>query len=148
MTDDRDERCLDAHPVGARHLLRFALLRRRRRGDAVPSHRAGPRARAQPQPDRLEALARRRPRRRGGRALRHGHRAGRLVRRAAALLLDDRRLAIGGVVSVDIDPRCAEVARSLNATRDERALRRAHRGHARDRVLRPLAQPAPTPTWW
>jgi hypothetical protein len=34
----------------------------------------------------------------------------------AALLLDDRRLTIGRVVSVDIDPRCAEVARSLNAT--------------------------------
>ena len=33
-----------------------------------------------------------------------------------ALLLDDRRLAIGRVVSVDVDPRCAEVARSLNAT--------------------------------
>lgn len=33
-----------------------------------------------------------------------------------AMLLDDRRLAIGRVVSVDIDPRCEAVARSLNAT--------------------------------
>jgi hypothetical protein len=33
-----------------------------------------------------------------------------------AILLDDRRLAIARVVSVDIDPRCAEIARSLNAT--------------------------------
>jgi len=34
----------------------------------------------------------------------------------AAMLLDDHRLSIGRVVSVDIDPRCAEVASSLNAT--------------------------------
>ncbi len=33
-----------------------------------------------------------------------------------AMLLDDRRLTIGRVVSVDIDPRCEAVARSLNAT--------------------------------
>jgi len=33
-----------------------------------------------------------------------------------AVLLDDRRLAIGRVVSVDLDPRCAEVACALNAT--------------------------------
>jgi len=34
----------------------------------------------------------------------------------AALLLHDRRLAVERVVSVDIDPRCAAVACSLNAT--------------------------------
>lgn len=34
----------------------------------------------------------------------------------AAVLLHDRRCEIGRVVSIDIDPRCAEVARSLNAT--------------------------------
>ena len=33
-----------------------------------------------------------------------------------AILLSDRRLTIAGVVSVDIDPRCAAVAESLNAT--------------------------------
>ncbi len=33
-----------------------------------------------------------------------------------AILLSDRRLAIERVVSVDIDPRCAAVAESLNAT--------------------------------
>lgn len=33
-----------------------------------------------------------------------------------AILLADRRLTIGSVVSVDIDPRCASVAESLNAT--------------------------------
>lgn len=33
-----------------------------------------------------------------------------------AILLSDRRLSIERVVSVDIDPRCAEVAASLNAT--------------------------------
>jgi hypothetical protein len=33
-----------------------------------------------------------------------------------AMLLHDRRLAIERVVSVDIDPRCAAVAESLNAT--------------------------------
>jgi len=33
-----------------------------------------------------------------------------------AILLDDRRLAITRVVSVDIDSRCAEIARSINAT--------------------------------
>jgi hypothetical protein len=37
-----------------------------------------------------------------------------------AILLADRRLAIDRVVSVDIDPRCAPVARSLNATHRER----------------------------
>ncbi len=34
----------------------------------------------------------------------------------AAVLLHDRRLAIGHVESVDIDPNCASVAMSLNAT--------------------------------
>lgn len=34
----------------------------------------------------------------------------------AALLLHDRRFAIDRVMSVDIDPRCAPVAESLNAT--------------------------------
>jgi hypothetical protein len=34
----------------------------------------------------------------------------------AAMLLHDRRFTIERVVSVDIDPRCADVARSLNAT--------------------------------
>lgn len=34
----------------------------------------------------------------------------------AALLLHDPRLAIGRIVSVDIDPRCAPVAESMNAT--------------------------------
>lgn len=33
-----------------------------------------------------------------------------------AILLADRRLTIGRVVSVDLDPRCAPVAESLNAT--------------------------------
>jgi hypothetical protein len=33
-----------------------------------------------------------------------------------AILLSDRRLTIGRVVSVDFDPRCAAVAESLNAT--------------------------------
>jgi hypothetical protein len=33
-----------------------------------------------------------------------------------AMLLADRRLSIGRVVSVDFDPRCAPVAESLNAT--------------------------------
>jgi hypothetical protein len=33
-----------------------------------------------------------------------------------AILLSDRRLAVGRVVSVDIDPRCAPVAESLNAS--------------------------------
>jgi hypothetical protein len=33
-----------------------------------------------------------------------------------AMLLDDRRLSIRRVVSVDVDPRCEAVARSLNAT--------------------------------
>ena len=33
-----------------------------------------------------------------------------------AVLLHDRRFAIDGVVSVDIDPRCAPIALSLNAT--------------------------------
>jgi hypothetical protein len=34
----------------------------------------------------------------------------------AAVLLHDRRFAIGSVESLDIDPSCASVARSLNAT--------------------------------
>lgn len=34
----------------------------------------------------------------------------------AAVLLHDRRFAIGHVVSVDLDPGCAAIARSLNAT--------------------------------
>jgi hypothetical protein len=38
----------------------------------------------------------------------------------AAILLSDRRLAIGRVVSVDVDPRCARVARSMNASHAER----------------------------
>jgi hypothetical protein len=33
-----------------------------------------------------------------------------------AILLSDRRLSIGRVVSVDLDPRCARVAESLNAS--------------------------------
>ena len=33
-----------------------------------------------------------------------------------AILLSDRRLSIGQVISVDLDPRCARVAQSLNAT--------------------------------
>lgn len=33
-----------------------------------------------------------------------------------AILLSDRRLSISRVVSVDVDPRCAPVAESLNAT--------------------------------
>lgn len=33
-----------------------------------------------------------------------------------AILLSDRRLSIGRVVSVDLDPRCAAVAESLNAS--------------------------------
>jgi len=33
-----------------------------------------------------------------------------------AILLSDRRLSIGRVVSIDIDPRCAQVAESLNAS--------------------------------
>jgi hypothetical protein len=33
-----------------------------------------------------------------------------------AMLLHDRRFAIDRVVSIDIDPRCVDVARSLNAT--------------------------------
>lgn len=37
-----------------------------------------------------------------------------------AILLADRRLAIDRVHSVDIDPRCAPVARSLNASHGER----------------------------
>lgn len=37
-----------------------------------------------------------------------------------AILLADRRLAIAQVVSVDRDPRCAPVARSLNASHGER----------------------------
>lgn len=37
-----------------------------------------------------------------------------------ALLLADPRLAIGRVVSVDVDPRCAPVARSMNASHGER----------------------------
>jgi len=38
----------------------------------------------------------------------------------AAILLADRRLAIDSVVSVDIDPRCAAVARSMNASHGQR----------------------------
>jgi hypothetical protein len=38
----------------------------------------------------------------------------------AAVLLHDRRFAIGRIVSIDIDPGCAAVARSLNATHVER----------------------------
>ena len=34
----------------------------------------------------------------------------------AAILLHDRRFAISKVVSLDIDPRCADVALALNAT--------------------------------
>ena len=34
----------------------------------------------------------------------------------AAVLLHDRRFSIGRVTSVDIDPRCAGIARSVNAT--------------------------------
>jgi hypothetical protein len=34
----------------------------------------------------------------------------------AAMLLHDRRFDIARVASIDIDPRCADVARSLNAT--------------------------------
>ena len=37
-----------------------------------------------------------------------------------AILLADRRLAIDRIISVDIDPRCAPVARSLNASHGER----------------------------
>lgn len=37
-----------------------------------------------------------------------------------AMLLSDRRLAVERVVSVDIDPRCAPVARSMNASHGER----------------------------
>ena len=43
-----------------------------------------------------------------------------------AVLLHDRRFAIDGVVSVDIDPRCAPVALALNATHvRRRSVRRA-----------------------
>jgi hypothetical protein len=38
----------------------------------------------------------------------------------AAILLADRRLAIRQVISVDRDPRCAPVARSMNASSGER----------------------------
>jgi hypothetical protein len=38
----------------------------------------------------------------------------------AALLLHDRRFAVGHVVSVDIDPSCAPVARAVNATHRDR----------------------------
>ena len=34
----------------------------------------------------------------------------------AAVLLHDRRFSIGSVTSLDIDPRCADVALALNAT--------------------------------
>ena len=34
----------------------------------------------------------------------------------SAVLLHDRRFSIGRVVSVDLDPRCAAIAESLNAT--------------------------------
>jgi hypothetical protein len=37
-----------------------------------------------------------------------------------AILLADRRLAIGRVISIDVDPRCAAVARSMNASHGER----------------------------
>lgn len=37
-----------------------------------------------------------------------------------AILLADRRLAVGRVLSLDIDPRCEPVARSLNASHGER----------------------------
>jgi hypothetical protein len=37
-----------------------------------------------------------------------------------AILLADRRLTIDRVISVDVDPRCAPVARSLNASHGER----------------------------
>lgn len=39
---------------------------------------------------------------------------------AGAILLGDGRLAIDRVVSIDVDPRCAAVARSMNASHGER----------------------------
>jgi hypothetical protein len=59
-----------------------------------------------------------------------------------AILLSDRRLAIDRVVSVDIDPRCAAVAESLNATHV-----RAGRFSARTADMRTMdyaAQAAPS----
>ena len=53
-----------------------------------------------------------------------------------AILLYDRRLAIGRVVSVDFDPRCAAVAESLNATSV-----RAGRFEARTADMRTLDYP-------
>jgi hypothetical protein len=39
---------------------------------------------------------------------------------AAAILLADSRLAIGSVVSIDVDPRCEAIARSMNASHGAR----------------------------
>ncbi len=66
----------------------------------------------------------------------------------AAILLSDRHLVIGRVVSVDIDPRCARVAESLNATQV-----RAGRFVARTADLRtldysPEAEAASAPDLW
>ena len=49
-----------------------------------------------------------------------------------ALLLHDRRFEIDRIVSVDIDPRCAELARSLNATHVERGRFDARTADMRD----------------
>ncbi|HVF64578.1 MAG TPA: class I SAM-dependent methyltransferase [Casimicrobiaceae bacterium] len=57
-----------------------------------------------------------------------------------AILLRDPRLTIGKVVSVDIDPRCAAVAESMNATHA-----REGRFVAQTADMRTLDYPTPSP---
>jgi len=120
VTTTRDE-ALHGHPVRTRHLFRFAV-RRRHRGDGVRHREAGPRPRAQSQPDRskrwladtLAAAA-------GGRFGTvtvlggwFGVLARDPARRPAAL---DRARG----ERQTYDPRgCAEIARSINATHSVR----------------------------
>ncbi len=141
----RSRIALPGHPDGLATYF-ASPVRHRHPRDGVPLRRAGPRARAQPQPDRLEAVARRRAaaaaRGRFGTVTVLGGWFGVL----GAILLADRRLAIRQVVSVDLDPRCEAIARSLNATHVRRALPRRHRRHARARLRRPWRRAATSPT--
>lgn len=61
-----------------------------------------------------------------------------------AILLHDRRLTIGRVVSIDLDPRCAPVAESLNAT-EVRAGRFEARTADMHMLEYPRVDPAATP---
>jgi hypothetical protein len=62
-----------------------------------------------------------------------------------AVLLHDRRFAIGRVVSLDIDPGCAEVAESVNATHVRTGQFVARTGDMLDHVYDPPSRAAGAP---